>query len=162
MNGIRFGENVLVRPIYTGLGASADSTAWIDVSKAQWVTFLMTGEVDTATTFRVEASSAASTNASCENVAFWYRASGTVTTAGTGMGADTWSAITTADSAGAAWATSQAAILIDVDPAMLPVLNANFRYLHIEFVAVTSYATTPAWGVTAFLEPRNTNRTYTT
>ena len=160
MNGIRFGENMLVRPLYSGLGASADETAWIDVSKAQWVTFLITGQCDTATTFSVEASSASSTNASCENVAFWYRVSGAITTAGSGLGADTWSAITTADSAGAAYTTG--AVLIDVDPSMLPVLNANFRYLHIQFAAVGSYVATPAWGVTAFLEPRNTNRTYTT
>ena len=160
MNGIRFGENMLVRPLYSGLGASADETAWVDVSKAQWVTFYIIGQADTATTLHIEASSAASTNASCEDIAFWYRVSGTMSTAAAGMGADTWGAITTADSAGFSY--TNGALLLDVDPAVLPVLNANFRYLHIRFDAVTSYVATPPWGITAFLEPRNTNRTYTT
>jgi len=152
MNGIRFAQNMIVRPLYSGLGASADETSWVDVSKAQWVTFYITGAADTATTLHIEASSAASTNASCEDIPFWYRVSGAVTTAAAGLGADTWGAITTADSAG--FANTTGALLLDVDPAVLPVLNNNFRYLHVRFDAVTSYVATPPWGITAFIEPR--------
>jgi len=154
MNGIRFAENTIIRPLYVGVGASADSSAWVDVTKAQWVSFYITSDADTATTVHIEASSAASTNASCEDVAFWYRQSGAVTTAGTGLGADTWSAVTTADSAGFAFVAGGSGILIDVDPSVLPVLNANFRYLHIRFDTVTSYNVAPAFGMTAFIEPR--------
>ena len=159
MNGIRFGEYLRVRPLYSGLGAVNDESAWLDVSKYQWVTILITGECDTATTVRIEASSSASTNASSDDIGFWYRNSGAITTAATGVGADTWGSITTADSTGFSYTTG--ALLIDIDPSVMPVTNANWRYIHVR-TAATSYAATPAWGMTAICEPRNAAATYST
>ena len=153
MNNMRYGQGLRVVPLLNSAATDSTVSAFVNVDKANWVTFLMAmGANDTTTTITVQCCTANSTTgASLVAVPFRYRVSGE-------MGIDSWGAVTTADSAGYALTSDYAnvSLLIDIDPQDLAGdsgLTADFKYLRLN-IACTSYGAANPTSVLAFLEPR--------
>lgn len=115
----QFGQDFKILPILAPVdtAATAVATAYVDLKDLHWASFLISlGAVTTGTaTLTVEASSAASSNATEAAVPFVYRLSSAVAT-------DNWGDPTTASSAGATIATDadNKLLLVELDPAALP------------------------------------------
>lgn len=153
MNILKFAEGLKVLPILAPVDAVATTkqTEYIDMSKYHWATFVVQfGVITTGTaTLTIEASTAASSNATEAAIPFRYRLSDAVAT-------DNLGAITAATSAGVTVATNADAKLyvIDVDPAALPSNpGADFRYLRAVIAPTTDMAACLVNAI-AFLEPR--------
>ena len=133
-NGIRFGQGINVFPVLAPVdqgAAGTDVSAYVDLSDAAWVTFLvnmgnMTSDATDTVSFIVDCSTDGSTTG--ESCAFKYRLSSAIAT-------NTWGAITDATSDGAAIVTATddgKAILIDVDPATVAAAKDGARWCRIE------------------------------
>lgn len=155
--GIRYAEGLKVLPILTvaDVVATATYTAYVDLDKVNWATFLVsfgaiastdsTGEV----VITVECSTAGTSNATEGNVAFSYRLSAAVAT-------DTMGAITAATAAAGAAINNTAdntVVVIDVDPAAVAATAADRRFVRL-LLTPTSEITSTIVGVTAIMEPR--------
>jgi hypothetical protein len=155
--GIRYGEGLKVLPILTvaDIVATATGTAYFDCDQLNWATVLVsfgaiastdtTGEV----VLTVEASTAASSNATEGNIAFSYRLSAAVAT-------DTMGAITAATAAAGAAINNTAdntVVLIDIDPAVVSASADTRRYVRV-VITPTSEVTSTIVGATLIAEPR--------
>lgn len=155
MNQIQFAEGYKVLPILApqDITEVATYTQYVDLKLTNWATFLVQfGNIAGAdSTLTVEASTAASSNATEANVPFRYRLSAAVA-------ADTMGAITQATSDGvtvAAASDDNKLYIVDVDPAALNVNpGADFRFLRLKVTPASSAATNTVVGVTAVLTPR--------
>lgn len=152
MKGIRFAEGLKVLPILApaDITTTATGTQYVDVSKAHWVTFVVQfGNLNNSTgAVTLEASTAASSNATEVAIGFKYRLTSAVAT-------DSLGAITSASSTGVAIAAADdnKALIIDVDPAALPAVGADYRYLRL-FVTPATDNTNYLVGAVAYLQPR--------
>ena len=153
MNQMQFAESIKVVPVLAPIDAvaTARASAYVDLTEAQWATFVVNfGVITTGTaTITVEASTAGSSNATEAAIPFKYRLTGAVNT-------DTLGAITAATSAGATVATDADAktYIIDVDPAALPANpGADFKWLRLVVSPTTDMAACLV-GATAYLQPR--------
>lgn len=151
---IQFAENFTLRPILApqDITEVATYTSYVDLKTSNWATFLVQfGNVaGDASTVTVEASTAASSNATEANVPFRYRLSGAVDTG-------TMGAITAATSDGVSIGTSDdnKLLVVDVDPAALPTNpGADFRFLRVKVTPASSGATATLVGAIAVLTPR--------
>jgi hypothetical protein len=140
MNNIRFGENIKVQPILApaDIVDSATPTGYVDLRDLHWATLALhfgaiTCDVPTVT---LEASTAASSNATELAVAFYYRLSGVV-------GTDTMGSITSATTTGAALVVTDdgKVMFIEVDPQAIAALGDDYRYVRAVI--------TPAENITA-------------
>lgn len=152
--GIRFGEKIQVVPLYAPIETTESKvTACVALENAQWVTFLvMTGAIatDSDDQYEITVKSAATNSTGAADVAipFKYRLSSAV-------GTDAWGAITSATSTGfilEASTDGNKAVLIDVDPASVPALDADGLYLYVD-IATTTMVSGPV-AVSAYIEPR--------
>lgn len=136
----QFLEKYKLQPILTpaDIVATVTASSYVDIKDLNWASFLVSfGAITTGTaTITVEASTAASSNATEAAIPFKYRLSGAV-------GTDSMGAITAATSDGASITASDdnKVLLIDVDPA---ALNANpgadYRYLRVVASPTTDMA----------------------
>jgi hypothetical protein len=149
--GIRFSEGLNVIPLMIAEHVVDTRSAYVKVTNAQWISFLVgVGDADTAIIVTLESSSANSSNASEVQVGFKYRLSGSSC-----AGSDTYTAITWASGdAGYTWVeatdTGKMAI-IDVDPSSL---TEGHGYMRVCFDATAYSGVTPAIFAIAILEPR--------
>jgi GH24 family phage-related lysozyme (muramidase) len=154
---IRFGEDTLIIPALGPIDivGSCAVSEFVDLNLANWVTFLVsfgvvtTGAGATCDDVKifVEGSSIGS-SASATMIGFDYRLSSVVATQG-------WGAITDGTTAGTNFVTSdltQAAVLIDVDPADVLALGEAHRWVGVHLTPTSTKAINVS--VTAFLEPR--------
>lgn len=153
MNQNQFAEGIkrvmLTAPV--DIAATANASAYVDLTESLWATFLVPFGVITGgtCTVTVEASTAGSSNATEAAVPFKYRLSGAVNT-------DTMGAITAATSDGLAITASDDAkqLVIEVDPAALPANpGADFKWLRVVLSPTTDMTVCLA-GVLAELQPR--------
>jgi hypothetical protein len=155
--GIRYGQGLKPLPILTvaDVVATATATAYFDLDQLNWATVIVsfgaiastdsTGEV----VITVEASTAASSNATEGNVAFSYRLSAAV-------GTDSMGAITAATAAAGAAIPNTAdntVVLIDIDPAVVAASAADRRYVRL-VITPTSEITSTIVGAILIAEPR--------
>lgn len=136
----QFVEKFKLQPILTPADIVATATAsnYVDLKDLNWATFLVSfGAITTGTlTVTVEASTAASSNATEAGVPFNYRLSGAV-------GTDSMGAITAATSDGVSITASDdnKVLAIEIDPAALPANpGADFRYLRVVATPTTDMA----------------------
>jgi len=157
MKGIRFAEGLKIYPILApaDIVATATNTSYVDFRHVNWATFLVpfgaiastdsTGEV----VVTVQCSTATTSNATETAVAFTYRLSAAVAT-------DTMGALTAATAAAGAAVINTAdnkALVIDVDPAAVAALGADFRYVRL-VITPTAEITSTIVGAVAVLEHR--------
>lgn len=156
MKELRFVEGLNVQPVLAPIdtAASAVATAYTDLKLAEHLTYLvqfgnMTSDSTDTATITLECSTAGSSNATELALAYQYRLSGAI-------GTNSWGAITSATSAGAAFAADSVdgkVVCIEVDPAA--VANAGADYRHVRLVVTPSAATAICIvGAQAFIEPR--------
>ena len=152
MNQLQFLEGTHLLPILApaDIAATATASQYVDLKESQWVSFMVTlGAVTNAAfTVTVEASTAASSNATEASVPFKYRLTSAVAT-------DSLGAITAATSDGATMAAGDdnKVMWIDVDPAALPSNpGADFAWLRL-VVTPSSDMTAFIVGASAFLQP---------
>lgn len=150
---IRFAEKLKVLPILgvNDIAATTVASQYVDLKAAHWVTFLVSfGDItNVSATVTVEASTAASSNATEAAIPFTYRLSSPVAT-------DSMGAITAATSSGVALATTDdnSLLVIDVDPAALNTNpGADYRFLRLVVAASTANTVTDV-GAVAIFEPR--------
>lgn len=147
--GIAYGERVQVTPLLASVATTTPlGSAFVNVSNAQWLTFLLVAITDTTTTVTVECCTANTTSggATEDQINFKYRLSAA-------LGTDTWGAITAGTTAGVAFSGASgatAAMLIDVDPAALP---EGYNYVRVVIAAGSNYSAATRTA-TAFLVPR--------
>lgn len=143
MKTLQFAEHFKVLPIlaHADVAATATPSSYIDLKDVHWATFLVdfgavTGDSATLT---VEASSAASSNATEAAIPFKYRLS-------EAPGTDSMGAITAATSAGATFAATDdnKTVVVELDPAALPG-NPGEGHTFVRLVV------TPASDMTAFI-----------
>lgn len=152
---IRFAEGLKVLPILApqNIVASATASEYVDLKLANWATFVVsfgaaTSDSTDTCTVTVEASTAASSNATEGAIAFSYRLSSAVAT-------DSMGTITAATTAGVAvTATDDNKVLvIDVDPAAVAATAADRRFLRVVLTPNAEMASCNV-GALAFLAPR--------
>ena len=153
---IRFAEKLHVVPLLAP-AASSDSraSAYINVENAQWASFLlyagaMTSDSTDTITVTIEASTAASSNATEIQVPFSYRLSAIT-------GDDLWGAIGSAAAATGYAITAvddNKLLLVDVDLAVLPGLTGYTDHSFLRVVCTASIVTAYSLSVIAALEPR--------
>lgn len=156
MNDIRFGENVKPLPVLApaNIVATATATQYVDLKLAQNVTFLasfgaMTSDSTDTVTVTLECSTAGSSNATEKAIPFVYRLSAAV-------GTDLLGAITSATSDGVALPADTAdnkALLIDVDPAAIANVGADYRFVRLVFTPNAEMGSCNV-GAIAFVAPR--------
>jgi len=152
MNNIQFAEGLKVLPILApaDIAATATGTQYVDVSKMHWATFVVQfGAITNSTiNLKLEASTAGSSNATEVAVPFKYRLTSAVAT-------DSLGAITAGSSDGAtiAAADDNKAVIVDFDPAALPAVGADYKYLRL-FLTPASDNTAVLVGAVAYLQPR--------
>lgn len=137
-------ENIvpLVAPVDGTTGSPA--SPYLDLQSAHHASFLLYfGVVTSATatdtmTLTVEASTASTSNASEEAIAFNYRLSDAV------AGGNTWGAITAATSAGLSLGASTVfdgfAVYIDIDPRAVQAAKADARYVRLQLTPSAAYS----------------------
>lgn len=156
MKGIRFAEHAKIVPILAPIdtATSAVATAYVDLKYVQHASLLvnfgnMTSDSTDTTAITLEASTAASSNATELTVAYQYRVSEAVAT-------DSWGAITNATTDGFSLAASSddsKAVIIEVDPAAIANLGADYRFIRLVITPSAGSAITLV-AANAFLEPR--------
>lgn len=155
MKSLRYGENVNVLPILAPVDAVATAvqSQYVDLKYVQHATLLvnfgnLTSDSTDGVTVTLQASTAGSSNATELTVAFPYRLLSAVAT-------NTAGAITNATTDGVAVtaADDNKALLIDVDPAVIANLGADYRYIRL-VCTPNAEAGISLVGATAFLEPR--------
>lgn len=162
MKGMRYQADYKVTPLLITEGAVGDESLWVKADA--WVTLLVAfGDVDTAVTVQVEASSANSTNASSKVVAIsHFNLSGAADTA---TASDTWAgwSDTANDTTGvitlAASTDSKKLLQLEIDPATLP---EGLNYIHVVTSATSYNSPTPAMAVIALKEHRYTSQEHST
>lgn len=156
--GVRYAEGLKILPILanTDIVATATATQYVDLDKINWATFFVqfgniastdsTGEV----VVTIEASTAATSNATEGQVLFQYRLSGAVAT-------DSMGAITTPASAAAGAPVNNTddnkVLIIDIDPSIVAASAADRRYIRA-VITPTAEITATAVSAVAVLEPR--------
>ena len=156
---IRFQEKLQVFPVLAPVAITTAVTAsnYVDLKGAHWCTFMLnfgaiTGDttaINDTVGVTIEASTAASSNATEASVPFKYRLSSAVGTYAHG-------AITSATSDGVQVAADKdnTTLFIDLDPAALPA-NPGADYRFVRLVVTPGSATTAlVVGAQVALEPR--------
>lgn len=152
MNNLKFAEGMKVLPILApvDIAAAATGTQYVDVSDSHWATFVVQfGAITNSTiTMIVEASTAGSSNATEVAIPFKYRLTSAVAT-------DSLGAITAGSSSGVtvAAADDNKAFIIDVDPAALPAVGDDYKWLRV-YLTPASDNTAILVGAVAYLQPR--------
>lgn len=153
--GPRFTEKVQIVPLIAPESATDQSneSAFVALKNAQWVSFLLqVGTLATdsgdSMTVTVVTGATNSTGAADTAIPFKYRLSSAV-------GTDSWGAITEGTTAGVsleATTDNSKAMLIDVDPASIPALDADALYVYLNLATTT--LTGGYISAVAFIEPR--------
>jgi len=150
---LRFAEKLKLLPILAPVdtAATAVATQYVDLKAYHWASILVHfGAVTTGTaTLTIEASTAASSNATEAAVAFKYRLSAAVAS-------DSLGAITAATSAGFTVATTDdnKTFILDLDPSALPSNpGADYRFIRAVISPTTDMAALLV-GATFIGEPR--------
>ena len=153
--GIRYAEKSQIVPLYAPAATTDDvESALVKMKNVQHLSFLVMWGVLAADTdfFTLTVKSADTNSTGSGDVAlpFKYRLASAVAT-------DSWGAITDATAAGVAVLGTQdgKGILIDVDPSIIPALDANAEnvYLDIASNAEDTYANA-GFAIWAIIEPR--------
>ena len=155
---IRFAEGLKVLPILTpAASTAARASEYIDLENLHWVSIhallgSMTSDSTDTITFTVEASTAASSNATEIQVPFSYRLSAAVAT-------DTMGAITAAAAAAGAVITAEKdnmLLCIDVDPSVIPSLTGytDHKFLRLVLSPSSNLVTAYSVGAVLYAEPR--------
>jgi hypothetical protein len=151
---IRFMEGYSVQPILTPADIVADDpvgTAYIDLEQVNWATLVFSFGAITcdSCTVTLEASTAASSNATEVAIAFNYRLSTAVATMDSARGT-----ITAATSTGVAVTASDdnKVLFVEVDPASVAAVGADYKFIRAS--CEQGDATACVVGCIAFLEPR--------
>lgn len=136
---------------------SSPATPYLDLQSANRASFLIYFGVVTSSTatdtmtLTMEASTASTSNATEEAVAFQYRLSDAV------AGGNTWGAVTDATSAGLDLGASTVfdgfAVLIDVDPAAITAKKPDARYVRLQLTPSAAYSAIN-YTVIGFIDPR--------
>lgn len=156
MKDIRFGENL--KPVMVlapqNIVATATATAYSDLKLAQHLTYIvslgaMTSDSTDTVTITLECSTAGSSNATEVATGFKYRLSSAI-------GTESYGAISSATSDGVALAADSAdtkILLVDVDPAAIANVGADYRFVRL--VATPNAEMGSCFiGANAFVEPR--------
>lgn len=156
MKGIRYAEGLKILPILApaDIVATATATQYIDLKLVNWATlFVQFGAVTStdstgAAVVSLQASTAGTSNATELSVAFPYRLSAAVAT-------DTMGALATAttDGASVGQADDNKVLVVDVDPAVIAALGADYRYVRL-VVTPTAEVTSTIVSAVAVLEHR--------
>jgi len=159
MNKLRFGEGLHTYPVYApvAITTSAIASDYVKVRDAHWATFLVSfgafGSSDDTDVYQltVECSTANTSNATEQAVAFQYRLTGAV-------GTDTMGTIGTATSTGLEVkpeTDENKTVLIEVNPDILPAALADGIYLRVVCTPPASDTdATGVMGIVSVLEPR--------
>jgi len=148
----RYNEKLKYLPILApaDIAATATATPYVDLKEAHWATFVLDFGAITNSTIAVtmECSTAASSNATEQTIAFNYRLSAAV-------GTDDMGAITAATTTGAALAATDdnKTLLIELDPSAVAALGADFRYARAVITPATDNTAVLVGGAVV-LEPR--------
>jgi len=153
---IRFAEKLHIVPLLAP-AASSDSraSAYINIENAHWASFLlyagaMTSDSTDTITITVEASTAASSNATEIQVPFQYRLS-------SATGGDLWGAIGSAAAATGYAITAEddnKLLLVEVNPDAIPALTGYTDHKFLRVVCTADIVTAYSLDVVAILEPR--------
>lgn len=156
MKGIRYAEGMKILPILApaDIAAAATATQYVDLKLVNWATFLVPFGAVTSTdstgaaVVTLQASTAASSNATELSVAFPYRLSAAVAT-------DTMGALASAttDGVSVGQADDNKCLVIDVDPAVIAALGSDYRFVRL-MVTPTAEVTVTLLGAIAVLEDR--------
>lgn len=150
-------ENIvpLVAPVDGTTGSPA--SPYMDLASANRASFLVYFGVVTSSTatdtltVTLEASTASTSNAGEEAVAFSYRVSDTA------AGGNTWGAVTAATSDGVSMGASTVfdgfALLIDVDPSAIVGKKPDARYVRVQLTPSAAYSAIN-YTVIGFIDPR--------
>lgn len=163
MKDLRYFNGIKVTPLLITEGAVGDESTFVKVT-GNWLSLSVAiGDVDTAITVQVEASSANSTNASSKIVAIsHFNLSGTADTA---TASDTWAgwSDTANDTTGvitlAATTDSKKLLWLEIDPRTLP---EGLNYVHVVTSATSYNSPTPAMAIVAYQEARYMAEEYST
>jgi hypothetical protein len=152
-----FYENIvpLVAPVDGTTGSPA--SGYLDLrtaNRASIVIYFGVVTSSTATdtlTVTLEASTASTSNASEEAVAFTYRVSDTA------AGGNTWGAATAATSAGVSMGASTVfdgyAIIVDIDPGAIVAVKPDARWVRVQLTPSGAYSAI-LYTIVGFIEPR--------
>lgn len=150
-----FGENIIPLKAPVDSAGTAYATPYVDLKNQLHLTFLAYFGVITATSadqsvvVTVEASTAATSNATEVAIPFSYRLSGAT-------GANSWGAVTAAAAAGVSVTTTDdgKALLVDVDPAAIEKLHGqrDARFVRM-VVGIDAGGTVTLNAVTAITDP---------
>ena len=150
---IRFGSEIQVVPVLAPVDTAGNAlgTAFVNISKAHWITFHLSFGVITDDTLAVkpEVSIQNADSGTEADVKFRYRLSGAV-------GSDSWGAITDVAAGSTitvAGTADGASYLIDVDPADVTNALANADNVRL-LITPGASSTVCLLGAVAFLEPR--------
>lgn len=157
---IRFAEHLKVLPVLAPAATTASGgrgSSYIDLKDVHWASFhvlfgAMTSDSTDTITVTVEASTAASSNATEIQVPFKYRLSSAIDT-------DSMGAITSAAAATGVAVTAEddnKVLCVDVDPSAIPALTGytDHRFIRIFCTPSADIATAYSVGAVAYLEPR--------
>jgi hypothetical protein len=157
---IRFGEKAQIIPVGIphDLVNAEHRTTYVDLNLANWVTFVAqfgavtSGSTSDTLLISVEASSI-ETSAGATKIPFSYRLTNAVATGGMLSTSD--GAISAGTSDGVSFSTSDlvnSALIVDVDPAILPPRGEKYRF--VTFVTTPGSSLAVTMGATAYLEMR--------
>jgi hypothetical protein len=154
--GAKFAEKLQIVPLYAPVVTTATSgyeSASVALKNVQWLTFLvnwgtMTSDSTDTWTLGVEVSTAAGSTTTATAIPFTYRLSAAV-------GADNWGDATTCAATGLSINATQddMSLLIDVDPADIPSLDADAIYANVWIVPV-NVVVNYAVSIHALIDPR--------
>ena len=154
--GIRFAEKLKVLPVLAPADSTDCGTQFVDMEEIQWLTYLvsfgtMTSDSTDTITVTVECSLATSTAATDINLPFHYRLSSAVAT-------DSMGSITTCTSTESASITAtddDKVLIIDVDPACIPVQTSYTAHKYVRlFFDMSAQLASNIVGAIAVIEPR--------
>ena len=155
--GIRFAEKLKVLPVLAPADSTDTGSQFVDMEEIQWLTYLvsfgtMTSDSTDTITVTVECSIATSTAATDITLPFHYRLSSAVATDSMG----TITSVSTGSDGVAITATDDDMVLIiDVDPACIPVQTSYTAHKYVRlFFDMSAQLASNIIGAIAVIEPR--------
>ena len=154
--GIRFAEKLKVLPVLAPADSTDGGSQFIDMEEVQWLSYLvsfgtMTSDSTDTITVTVECSTATTTSTADINLPFHYRLSSAVAT--DSMGAIT--AVVSSDSVAITATDDDKVLIIDVDPACIPVQTSYTAHKYVRlFFDMSAQLASNIIGAIAVIEPR--------
>jgi hypothetical protein len=156
--GIRFSQQLQAVPLMAPATLADGDFGHVRLKNMQWLSFLINWAAITNDTdnivFKVYSTTCedGSTNSADVALPFWYRLSAAV-------GGDNWGDVTYvstgSDGATVVGTQDNMALIIDVDPAIIPSKDADATHVYIDIdVTITSTDTAPAGSIIGVFEPR--------